>query len=45
MRYRYAYDVMGKLTEKQASDSMLLSFRYDLNSNLTHQTDVAQKRG
>ena len=44
MHYSYAYDTMGRLTEKKASGRRLLSFQYDLNGNLTHQTDVTGKR-
>ena len=43
MRYNYAYDALGRLTEKRASGRTLLSFQYDLNGNLTHQTDVTGK--
>ncbi|MDE6053435.1 MAG: hypothetical protein K2G55_06695, partial [Lachnospiraceae bacterium] len=43
MRYSYAYDAVGRLTEKRASGRTLLSFRYDPNGNLTHQTDVTGK--
>ncbi len=43
MRYNYAYDVMGRLTEKKASGRTLLAFEYDLNGNLTRQTDVTGK--
>ena len=43
MRYSYAYDMMGRLTEKKASGRTLLAFEYDLNGNLTRQTDVTGK--
>ncbi|MCH5345239.1 MAG: RHS repeat protein [Acetatifactor sp.] len=43
MHYNYAYDCMGRLTEKSASGRTLLSFTYDLSGNLTGQTDVAGK--
>lgn len=43
MRYSYAYDALGRLTEKRASGRTLLSFQYDLNGNLTRQTDVTGK--
>ena len=43
MRYGYAYDAMGRLTEKKASGRTLLAFEYDLNGNLTKQTDVTGK--
>jgi len=44
MRYSYAYDIMDRLIEKKASGRTLLAFQYDLNGNLTHQTDVTGKR-
>ena len=43
MRYSYAYDVMGRLTEKNASGRTLPSFKYDRNGNLTRQADVTGK--
>lgn len=43
MHYGYAYDALGRLAEKRASGRTLLSFQYDLNGNLTCQTDVAGK--
>lgn len=43
MRYNYAYDALGRPTEKRASGRILLSFQYDLNGNLTRQTDVTGK--
>ena len=43
MRYSYAYDCMGRLTEKTASGRTLISYAYDLNGNLTNQTDVSGK--
>ena len=43
MRYSYAYDSMGRLAEKSASGRTLLSLAYDLNGNLTRQTDVTGK--
>ncbi|MCI8316894.1 MAG: hypothetical protein HFH74_18030 [Lachnospiraceae bacterium] len=44
MHYSYVYDTMGRLTEKKASGRRLLSFQYDLNGNLTNQTDVTGGR-
>ena len=43
MRYRYQYDAMGRLSQKSASGRRLVSLSYDLNGNLTEQTDVTGK--
>ncbi|MDE7431568.1 MAG: RHS repeat protein [Lachnospiraceae bacterium] len=40
MHCGYAHDTVRRLMEKKASSSTLLAFRYDLNGNLMHQTDV-----
>ncbi len=43
MRYSYTYDALERLIEKKASGKTLLSFQYDLNGNVEHQTDVTGK--
>ncbi len=44
MRYTYTYDTVGRPIEKKASGRTLLTFAYDRNGNLIHQTDVTGKR-
>ncbi len=44
MRYNYVYDIMGRLSQKNASGKTLLSNEYDLNGNRIAMTDLTGKR-